>query len=196
MINRSLHTILKRAVTIGSSCFFMLACENNVNDVKALGSKNGGVDVGKEVAIYMSSGGKLSAKIMAPIMNRYLVDSGKMIEFPHTLQVHFFKDSAKIDSKLSANYANYKESENKVYLKDNVIVYNMQGDTLWCKEMFWDQETGKFHTDKDVVVKQHNPQAKTFGKGFEANQDLTDIRIFKLQPNSFAIINDSSALQP
>ena len=83
---------------------------------------------------------------------------------------------------------------NKIYLKDNVIVYTLTGDTLWCKEMYWDQTLGKFYTDKEVVVKQHNPITKTYGIGFEANQDLTDIKIFKVQPNSFAIINDSSSI--
>lgn len=196
MINHRLAKIIQWAVAGISSCFFMASCENNVNDVKNLGKKNGGVDIGKNVAIYMSSGGKMSAKISGPIMNRYLEDSSKMVEFPNRIFVDFFKDSAKVDSKLRANYANYKETENKIFLQGNVIVYNLQGDTLWCQEMYWDQETGKFHTDKDVIVKQHNPQVKTFGKGFEANQDLTDIRIFQLQPNSYAIINDSITRQP
>ena len=196
MINTSHHKIFKIAVACLSSCFFMAACENDVDAVKALGARVSGIDVGKDVAIYMSSGGKMSAKIMGPIMNRYLQDSSKMVEFPNNIYVNFFKDSAKVDSKLRANYANYKETENKIFLQGNVVVFNLQGDTLWCQEMFWDQETGKFHTDKDVIVKQHNPQVKTFGKGFEANQDLTDIRIFQVQPNSYAIINDSSTLQP
>ncbi|MEY4823648.1 MAG: hypothetical protein RLZZ75_561, partial [Bacteroidota bacterium] len=51
-------------------------------------------------------------------------------------------------------------------------------------------------TDKDVIVKQHNPIAKIYGKGFEANQNLTDIHIFKPQSNSFAIISDSSGINP
>lgn len=196
MTSHKVNSIIKLAVTLISSCFFIAACENNLDEVKNLGAKNGGVDIGKEVAIYISNSGKLGAKITAPIMKRYIVDSSKMLEFPATIKVDFFKDSAKLDSKLTANYANYKETENLIFLRDNVIVYNLQGDTLWCKEMYWDQVTGKFHTDKDVVVKQHNPLSKTYGKGLEANQDLTDIRIFKLQPNSFALINDSSGLQP
>jgi LPS export ABC transporter protein LptC len=196
MIRHSIKKQIKSAVAIISSCFFMASCENNVNEVRNLGKKNGGVDIGKDVAIYMSSGGKMSAKIMGPIMNRYLQDSSKMVEFPNNIFVDFYKDSAKVDSKLRANYANYKETENKIFLQGNVVVFNLQGDTLWCQEMFWDQETGKFHTDKDVIVKQHNPQVKTFGKGFEANQDLTDIRIFQVQPNRFAIINDSSTIHP
>lgn len=182
------------AVTFMSSCFFMTACENNINDVKALNSKAGGIDIGKDVAIYMSESGKMNAKLTAPIMKKYLLDSGKMIEFPNTIKVDFYKDSSRIESKLRADYANYIQEENKFFLKGNVIVFNIKGDTLWCKEMYWDQVTSKFHTDKEVVIKQHNPISKIYGLGFIANQDLTDITITKPQSNSFAIISDSSGI--
>ena len=196
MINTSLYKNIRLAVTLMSSCFFMLACENNVNEVQALSARIGGIDVGKDVSIFISTDGKMSAKLMAPLMKKYLLDSGKMVEFPNTLKVDFYKDSLHIESKLSANYANYKEAENKVFLMDNVVVYNVLGDTLWCKEMIWDQITNKFTTDKEVIVKQHNPIAKIYGKGFEANQNLTDIHIFKPQSNSFAILSDSSGTNP
>ncbi len=196
MINTPLYKTFRLAVALVSSCFFMIACENNVNEVQALSSRLGGVDIGKDVTIYISTGGKMSAKLMAPLMKKYLLDSGKMIEFPNTIKVDFYKDSLHIESKLTANYANYKEAENKIFLKDNVIIYNVLGDTLWCKEMIWDQNTSKFITDQDVVVKQHNPIAKIYGKGLEANQNLTDIHIFKPQSNSFAILSDSSGNQP
>jgi LPS export ABC transporter protein LptC len=196
MTNLTAHIYLKIAVACVSSCIFFTACENNVNEVKALGSKAGGIDVGKDVAIYISNDGKVTAKLMAPLMNKYLLDSGKMIEFPATLKVDFYKDSLVVESKLTANYANYIETENKVFLRDHVVVYNILGDTLWSEEMYWDQNTNSFHTDKDVIVKQHNPIAKIYGKGFEANQNLTDIHIFKPQSNSFAIISDSSGINP
>ena len=193
MINNLLYKNTKLAVALLSSCFFMLACENNVNDVQALSARIGGIDVGKDVSIFISTDGKMTAKLTAPLMRKYLLDSGRMVEFPNTIKVDFYKDSLHIESKLSADYANYKEEENKVFLKDNVIVYNVLGDTLWCKEMIWDQVTNKFTTDKEVIVKQHNPIAKIYGKGFEANQDLSDIHIFKPQSNSFAILSDSSS---
>lgn len=196
MINRISYHLLKIAVACLSSCIFLFACENNVNEVKALGARVGGIDVGKDVAIYLSTDGKITAKLMAPLMNKYLLDSGKMIEFPNHLNVDFYKDSLIIESKLYAKYAKYIESENKVFLRDDVVVYNILGDTLWCKEMYWDQNTNMFHTDKDVIVKQHNPIAKIYGKGLEANQNLTDIHILKPQSNSYAIISDSSGLNP
>jgi LPS export ABC transporter protein LptC len=196
MTNPTSSKILKLAVTFLSSCFFMASCENDVDAVKALGARVSGIDVGKDVAIYVSNDGKLGAKLTAPLMNRYLVDSSKMIEFPQSIHVDFFKDSNQIESQLSAKYAKYKEVENIVFLKEDVIIFNTLGDTLWCKEMYWDQNTGKFYTEQDVVVKQHNPVAKIYGKGLEANQNLTDIRIFKPQSNSYAIIQDSSNLNP
>ena len=196
MINTTHHKIFKIAVACLSSCFFMAACENDVDAVKALGAKVSGIDVGKDVAIYVSNDGKLGAKLTAPLMNRYLEDSSKMIEFPQSIHLDFYKDSNQIESQLSAKYAKYKETENMVYLKEDVVVFNTLGDTLWCKEMYWDQNTGKFYTEQDVVVKQHSPLAKIYGKGLEANQNLTDIRIFKPQANSYAIIQDSSSFNP
>ena len=196
MTNRTYYTILKIAVACLSSCFFMTSCENDIDTVKALGARVDGIDVGKDVAIYISNDGKLGAKLTAPLMNRYLVDSSKMIEFPISIHVDFYKDSNQIESQLTAKYAKYKEEENIVYLKEDVVIFNTLGDTLWCKEIYWDQNTGKFYTEKDVVVKQHNPLAKIYGKGLEANQNLTDIRIFKPQSNSYAIIQDSSSLNP
>ena len=192
MINRLFFNKTRLAVALVSSCFFMFACENNVNEVQALSARIGGIDVGKDVSIYISTDGKMNAKLMAPLMKKYLLDSGRMVEFPQTLKVDFYKDSLHIESKLSADYANYKENENKIFLKDNVVVYNVLGDTLWCKEMIWDQNTNKFTTDKEVIVKQHNPIAKIYGKGFEANQNLTDIHILEPQPNSFALLSDST----
>jgi LPS export ABC transporter protein LptC len=174
----------------------MASCENDIDTVKSLGARVSGIDVGKDVAIYISNDGKVGAKLTAPLMNRYLVDSSKMIEFPLSIHVDFYKDSNQIESQLSAKYAKYKEAENIVFLKEDVVIFNTLGDTLWCKEMYWDQNTGKFYTEKDVVVKQHNPLAKIYGKGLEANQNLTDIRIFKPQSNSYAIIQDSSSLNP
>ena len=195
MINNNVILKIITAVTLTSSCFFMASCENNVNEVRALNSKQGGIDIGKDVAIYVSDNGKLSAKMMAPVMKKYLVDSGKMIEFPNTIKVDFYKDSNFVESKLTADYAHFIQEENKIFLRGNVLIYNTKGDTLWCKEMYWDQNTNKFHTEKEVVVKQHSPISKIYGLGLVANQDLTDITIIKPQSNSFAIVSDSAGLK-
>jgi len=89
MTNTTRYTILKIAVACLSSCFFMTSCENDVDAVKALGARISGIDVGKDVAIYISNDGKLGAKLTSPLMNRNLEDSSKMIEFPLSIHVDY-----------------------------------------------------------------------------------------------------------
>lgn len=83
------------------------------------------------------------------------VTSNPFIEFPNTLHADFFDDSLKVESQLSARYAKYFESESKVYLRDSVVVFNTIGDTLFCRELYWDRNlTGhEFYTDKPVRIR-------------------------------------------
>ena len=39
----------------------MLACENDVNEVKKLGKKNPGIEEGKNITSFLSMGGKLNS---------------------------------------------------------------------------------------------------------------------------------------
>jgi LPS export ABC transporter protein LptC len=86
--------------------------------------------------------------------------------------VDFYNDSLKIESKLDAHYGKYRELEQKVFLKDSVVVRNiLKGDTLHCDELWWDKNTQKFYTDKKVRI---NTKDKIiFGTGLEAGQDFS-----------------------
>ena len=170
-------------------CFFVCSCENDIREVQNLNKKRVSIEEGKKIESYMSEGGKVKAKLVSPLMLRY-TDSGK-VEFPKTLHVDFYNDSTKIDSKLSAKYGRYLENENKVFLRDSVVVFNMKGDTLYCKELYWDQGKSIFYTDKNVVV--HQPTQLVYGKGMIADQNFQWFTINKPY-NSYLDIPDSSFL--
>lgn len=175
-------------------CFFMLACENDVNVVKELGKKKPGIEEGKNITSYLSMGGKMKAKLTAPLLLRYQGDSALKSEFPKTLFVEFFNDSMKLESTLRANYGRYIENENKIYLRDSVVIIRINGDTLETAELLWDQTLGRFHTDKPVTTSQRNPRQKLYAKkGFSSNQTLTDITYYELDLGSFLILPDSTA---
>ena len=83
-------------------------------------------------------------------MRRSEMDS-PYVEFPNTLHVDFYNDSLQIESFMDARYGKWKEQDGKVYLRDSVVVMNiLKGDTLYCKELWWDQKAEKFYTDKPV----------------------------------------------
>lgn len=188
MINTTYRYIKTIAALIGS-CFFVYACENNYNEVQNLGKKKVNVEEGRYIESYLSQGGKVKARLTAPLMLRYQLDTPKT-EFPKSLHVEFFDDSTKIESQLSAKYGNYLENENKVYLKDSVVVFNISGDTLHCRELYWDQRKEVFYTDKNVIIQK--PDQKIYGTGLTADQNFKWFTI----KNAYGFINipDSSFL--
>ncbi len=194
MINCFHHKKIFQAAAIVIGCFFMHACENDVNAVKDLGKKKPSIEEGKGIVSYMSMNGKMKAKLTAPSLLRYQGDSALKSEFPQSLYVEFFNDSTKIESTLSAKYGRYLENENKVFLRDSVVIIRTNGDTMKTSEMYWDQTLGKFYTDKPVYVSQRSPRQKIFArKGFISNQELTDITYYEPSIGSFLVVPDSSS---
>lgn len=193
MISTTQH-IKKIVAACIVGCFCITGCENNVDDVKALGSKIPAVEEGRDIESYLSQNGRIGAKLTAPLLLRYQGDSARKAEFPRSLHVEFYDDSMKVESRLSARYARYLMNESKVYLRDSVVIYNMKGDTLYSNELYWDQNLAQFYTNTPVTLIQHYPykQKGRYANGFRSNQDLTDITFFNIQPGSFAIVPDSS----
>jgi LPS export ABC transporter protein LptC len=120
---------------------------------------------------------KVKGKLTAPYMLRYPRADSPYTEFPRTLHVDFFQDSVSrnetpvIESKLDAHYGKYLQNQDKVYLRDSVVVKNiLKGDTVYCQELWWDQHTERFTTDKPVRI---NTKDKIlFGTGMEADQNF------------------------
>ena len=177
MSNQKSHIINhKLLAALLLCCFCLYSCENDEVVIKEAFAKKIGVDEAKNVIIKYSVGGKPKAKLTAPIMYN-VQDTVPYIEFPKTLHVDFFDDSDKLESKLDAHYAKYKEQQSKVFLKDSVRVINIKGDTLYCDELYWDRNrTGtEFYTDKPVKIR-----TKTHiinGIGMDAKQDFSEWHI-------------------
>lgn len=154
-----------------SCCGMLLACENDVQEVKDLGKRNPGIEEGKNIESFLSNDGKVKAKLVAPVLFRYTNDSGK-IEFPKSLHVDFYDSLATVESQLNAKYGKYLENDNKVFLKDSVIVFNRNRDTLWCDELWWDQLTGTFYTDKPATIYKYGQQKIKGQMGLVADQNF------------------------
>ena len=174
----SVHKFLK-AATVIVSCFFLFACENDMNEVRELGKQKNTVEEGKNIEGYLSQTAKMKAKLTAPLMRRYITDS-PYIEFPNTLHVDFFNEASTVDSRLDARYGKYLEMESKVFLKDSVKVINIKGDTLYCDELWWDRNRkgSEFYTELPVRIRTKTQIID--GVGMEASQDFKSYVIKKV----------------
>lgn len=132
----------------------------------------------------LSQQGKLRAKLKAPLMRRVFADT-VYAEFPNSLHCEFYDSNNQVESWLDSKYGKYFENHGKVYLRDSVVVITLKGDTLKSPDLWWDQNTKKFYTDKYATY--HAPGKQLYGTiGLEATQDLTSI-IFKKPVGTFKV---------
>jgi len=169
-------------------CFSISGCENDEKLIEDWSKKKQMVEVGKNIESYLSQESKVKAKLIAPLMFRYETDS-VVVEFPHTLHVDFYDDSAKIETWLDSKHGKYFESLSKVYLWDSVVVINIKGDTLKSSDLWWDQNTKLFYTDKYAEYLTRDKQIFP-GKGLEATQDFR--RITFKQPTGMLHVSDKN----
>jgi len=167
------NSFLKSAAMV-CSCFFFLACENDQKTLDEIMGSKKMTEEAKDIETCLSQGSMLKAKLWAPYMLRSSSDT-TFVEFTKSLHVNFFDSTGKVDSHLDSKYGKYYESLNKVYLRDSVLVYNMQGDSLRSPDLWWDQNTQMFYTDKNVWIKRQG--TVLLGKGMDSKQDLSDIHI-------------------
>ncbi|MEO8720665.1 MAG: LPS export ABC transporter periplasmic protein LptC [Ginsengibacter sp.] len=188
-LNFNRFNFTKAALITG--CFFLLSCENSLEDIKKITSKKTGIEVAKDVKIIYSIGSKTKSRITAPLMLRHQ-EIVPYIEFTKTIHADFFDDSLRIESKMDAHYAKYTESESKVFLRDSVVVTNTKGDTLYCKELYWDRRrTGEeFYTDKPVRIRTKTEILD--GDGLDAPQDFSNWHLI----NGRGIVRVSSSEFP
>lgn len=170
---------IKKLAAFTAGCFFLCSCENDLDKVQQINSNELGKDVAKNIKTRYSIGGRKKAILTAPLMYK-VQDTASYIEFPNTLHVDFYNDKGdSIESRLDAKYAKYRESKSVVFLKDSVRVINVLGDTLYCKQLYWDRNrTGQeFYTDDTVLIRRKMQVID--GIGMDARQDFKEWHIIK-----------------
>ena len=163
---------------------FFSSCENDPKEIEDWTKKAELREEAKTIESYLSQSGVMKAKLTAPLMYRYQRDT-IYTEFPNTLHVDFYDDSVRVESWLTANYGIYYDNLNKVFLRDSVTVINNEGDTLRTPELWWDQNSQKFYTDKPARLDGKDKHL-TGTQGLEATQDLKVIQ-FKYPIGPFDI---------
>ncbi|HWN88277.1 MAG TPA: LPS export ABC transporter periplasmic protein LptC [Chitinophagaceae bacterium] len=184
-IHRSFHysSLFAPCILCLGSLFFS-SCENDPKVVEEWTKKAELREEAKTIESYLSQSGVMKAKLTAPLMYRYQRDT-VFTEFPNTLHVDFYDDSVKVESWLTARYGIYYDNLNKVFLRDSVTVINNEGDTLRTPELWWDQNSQKFYTDKPARLDGKDKHL-TGTQGLEATQDLRIIQ-FKYPIGPFDI---------
>ncbi|MGF7232272.1 LPS export ABC transporter periplasmic protein LptC [Arachidicoccus sp.] len=173
-----------------AGCFFLMSCENDINEVKALNNRGINTEEATDIESYLSIGGKIKGKLTAPLMISTAKDTTSMT-FPKSLHVSFFDSTGLPTSFVYAKYGVYYKSLRKVLLKDSVIATTIQGDTLTTSELWWDQNTQEIYSDKPSLLKQADHSYIPGQGGFRAKQDFSE---FTFNNTNNGIIKQDSTM--
>jgi len=172
------------------SIFFLLllfSCSNESGEVKKiLAKKNFKQEIAEEVTILYSDSAIVKVRITSPTLKRYELRGESYDEFPNGLLVEFLNENKKVKSWLIADYAVRKENDKKIFVENNVKLYNKRNDQLLTDELIWDEKLEQLYTNKAVKIVQPSIGDTSFGFGFKADQEFTR---FEIQRKFSAIKN-------
>ncbi|WP_457617163.1 LPS export ABC transporter periplasmic protein LptC [Lutibacter sp.] len=161
-----------KTIVITAVVTMVFSCTNDVKKVKDfLADKNLPIGEAYKVNHIHTDSGRVDVKMKAPVMfdfsNR---DFHPYSEFPKGIKITSIAkngDSTTIEGDYAKSYLKTEVSE----IKGNVIIYNYaKNHKLVTSQVFWDQKTHYFFTEKRFTF--YTLTDTIHGVGFEASEDL------------------------
>ena len=165
----------------------VVSCNNDKFDIKKYRTKDSlSVEIARDVEMLYSDSAEVRVIIKSPTLKRYTDQGETYDEFPDGLLVEFLDDKYNVSSWMKANYAVRKQTEEKIFIQQDVELYNNNNDQLFTEELIWDEDAEEIYTSKLVKIVQPSVGDTSMGKGFKADQEFTR---FEILDNYSAIKN-------
>jgi len=152
----------------------LFSCTNDSKKVRDfLADKNLPIGVAKDAYHVYKDSGRVKSKLITPLLHDFSNRKNHPYnEFPEGIKIINFSkksnDSVTIIGDYSRSYSKTKISE----IKGNVVVINhTEKSKLETEELFWDQSTKYFYSEKSFVLT--TPTSIVRGIGFECKEDLS-----------------------
>jgi len=129
----------------------------------------------KNIEVVFSDSGKIQAKLVGILMNRYASPEPYM-EFPRGFKINIFDSALRTSTMISANYGIRKEYSRTMKAKGNVIVRNeLKKQQLNTEELTWNENRRMIFTSEPVKIT--TLDKIVFGKGLRSNESFSDYTI-------------------
>ena len=155
------------------------SCETDINEVNQITSKEiFAKETAKNVDIIYTENALLEAKLKSPQLDRYETDN-PYFEMPIGMKITFYNDEKEKESELTANYGISYDNEEKMEARDDVVVINKKGEKLNTEHLIWDERKEMIYSDEFVKIT--TKDEILYGEGFEANQNFSKYKIYKIK---------------
>ena len=159
------------------SAFIFTSCENDLEEVDALFSKDHvKIEEARDVQLLYSDSAVVRVRVSGPRLLRHVDHTKPKEEFPEGIMIEFLRSGTnRTQGSLTAKYAIRLENQSKVIVRDSVVWKSGKGEELVTSELIWDDQRKIVHTNRFVKITK--PDEEFFGYGFEADQDFNHWKI-------------------
>ena len=154
MDNRVKHLKGLRPLLLPVLALFMASCENDLNKVKEISSNEVGIIVSPTtgVDLIMSDSAKIQMHLTAPLLLEYQTKKPYKVAPKGIKIIHYDKITQKEDGTITADTGILHAGEKLYEFRKNVVATNAKGETYKSDELFWNSETKKVYSHKNVEV--------------------------------------------
>ena len=156
-----------------------LSCENDTQSIARITNEdNAPIEIIRNLETLYSDSGIVKVKVKAPLLEKLLIPK-PVTRLPAGIEIEFYDNHLKVISHLTAKNAVHYDKEGKWIATNDVVVINEKKEQLNTEKLIWDEKTGKLTSD--VLVKITTAEEVIIGKGFEADQNFNQYKIFQPQ---------------
>lgn len=170
-MTKSVIEIIK-SIAVVCTMAMLFSCTNDAKEVRDfLADKNMPIGEAFNIDHRHTDSGRVNIKMRAPLMLDFENRAAHPYnEFPEGLKITTIEkngDSMVIEGDYARSYKRTSVSE----IRGNVVIFNYADNTkLETEQIYWDQKTSYFFTEKRVTFYIKNDTIR--GTGFEASEDL------------------------
>ena len=163
-----------KSIAIVGSIAMLFSCANSTKEVRDfLAAKNLPIGEAKNAYHVYKDSGRITSKLITPLMldfsNR---KSHPYSEFPNGIKIINFENKGKDSVTITGNYALSYSKTLVSEIEGNVVVINhTEKSRLETEQLFWDQNSQYFFTEKVFLLTTLKDTIK--GVGFESKEDLS-----------------------
>lgn len=159
-------------------CIFFMACESNFRDVQKMRlsefSPSGDADF---INLKYTDSGKIQANLKSPKMLDYGTVLYPFTEFPKGIHLTLFDKQGK-QTLIISDYAVSHKITNLIDLQGHVKISNQTGDLLETEQLYYDQKSEWFFTEKKF--KFSSPKGVSYGEGIDFSKDFKKVNSQKV----------------
>lgn len=157
--------------------FSMASCSNKLEDLPNTDDTDFEKERAFGVTFIVSQFGISKAKLYSNVFERYNKVDINYVDFLDSVYVEFYNDSLQVENRMTSEKARYYPETGDIVVQNNVRVITKDNDTLYTKELFYNEKLEMIYTNDSVRI-QNGPQITT-GAYLEASKDFSWIRIYQ-----------------